>query len=156
VATQGHGWTNWCQCNDQIIINNNGLLIQRLSENLKLAKITIILVFKSIKDECAFFPFAFMKDKLWNWLIALGHNCVHVCLSICHYTLEGWKGVLVLLFKKLNFHLMFVFYNWNINVFILNNHDWWKFGYFNMNFIGHAPIGIGIVALHPSFVSFNL
>jgi len=38
--------------------------IQRLSENLKLAEITIVLALGSIKDECTFFTFAFMKDKL--------------------------------------------------------------------------------------------
>jgi hypothetical protein len=51
-----------------IVINKNGLLIQRLNEYLKLVEITIVLVFRSIQDECTFSTIVFIKDKLQNWL----------------------------------------------------------------------------------------
>ncbi len=35
---------------------------------LKLVEIGIILMFRFVKDEYTFSTFAFLKDKLWNWL----------------------------------------------------------------------------------------
>jgi hypothetical protein len=49
-----------------ILINNNGLLAQRLGEYLKLVEIAIILLFEFVKDEHTFSTFTFMKDKLWS------------------------------------------------------------------------------------------
>jgi len=46
------------------LINNNGLLAQRLSEYLKLVEITIISMFEFVKDEHTCSTFTFMKDKL--------------------------------------------------------------------------------------------
>ncbi len=51
-----------------VTINNNALLTQWLSEYLKLAKIAMVLVFWSKKDEQNFSMLAFMKDKLCNKL----------------------------------------------------------------------------------------
>jgi len=51
-----------------VTISNNALLTQWLSEYLKLAKIAMVLVFRSKKDEQNFSMLAFMKDKLCNKL----------------------------------------------------------------------------------------
>jgi predicted glycosyltransferase len=64
------------------IINNNGLLIPRLNEYLKLVEITIVLVLKSIQDECAFFTIVFIKEKLQNWLNQ------HLDTIMCIFTQE--------------------------------------------------------------------
>ncbi len=47
---------------------NNGLLIQQLSEYMKLGEKTIVSLLRFMEDEYTFFAFAFMKDKLHNWL----------------------------------------------------------------------------------------
>jgi hypothetical protein len=52
-----------------VTINNN-LLIQQLIEYMKLAKITIILMFKFMEDKCTFSTLSFMNDNLCN---RLGH-----------------------------------------------------------------------------------
>jgi hypothetical protein len=45
---------------------NNGLLIQQLSEYMKLGEKTIVSLLRFMEDEYTFFAFAFMKDKLHN------------------------------------------------------------------------------------------
>lgn len=47
---------------------NNGLLIQQLSEYMKLVEITIVLLRGFMEDEHIFSIFGFMKDKLHNRL----------------------------------------------------------------------------------------
>jgi len=47
---------------------NNGLLIQQLSEYMKLVEITIVLLLGFMEDEHIFSIFGFMKDKLHNRL----------------------------------------------------------------------------------------
>ncbi len=34
---------------------------------MKLAKITVVIMFKSMEDECTFSTLSFMKDNLCNW-----------------------------------------------------------------------------------------
>jgi hypothetical protein len=47
---------------------NNGLLIQQLSEYMKLVEITIVSCFGFMEDKYTFSTLAFMKDKMHNWL----------------------------------------------------------------------------------------
>jgi hypothetical protein len=47
---------------------NNGLLIQRLSEYMKLVEINIVSCLGFMEDEYTFSTFAFMKDKSHNLL----------------------------------------------------------------------------------------
>jgi len=118
------------------------LLIQRLSENLKSAKITIVLVLKSIKEWLYFLYFCIHEGQIMKLIkLALGHNCVHVCslifyltkfrLSICHYTLERQKGVCWCYYLKSHLHSMFMFYKWNIRCFWFKQpclvKRWWLF-----------------------------
>jgi hypothetical protein len=51
--------------NDKV---NNGLLIQQLSEYMKLVERTIASLLGFMEDEYFFSALAFMKDKLHNWL----------------------------------------------------------------------------------------
>jgi len=51
-----------------VTFKNNVLLIEYLSEFLKLVEIVVVLVFGSMEDERNFSMLAFMKDKLHNRL----------------------------------------------------------------------------------------
>ncbi len=47
-----------------VTISNNAILIERLSEYLKLADIVVVSILGFVEDEWTFSMFAFMKDKL--------------------------------------------------------------------------------------------
>jgi hypothetical protein len=49
-------------------ISCNGLLVNRLSEYMRLAEITITVVLGSVEDERTFSNLAFIKNKVRNWL----------------------------------------------------------------------------------------
>jgi hypothetical protein len=51
-----------------VTIKNNALLIEYLSEFLKLVEIVVVSVLGSMEDERSFLMLAFMKDKLHNRL----------------------------------------------------------------------------------------
>jgi hypothetical protein len=50
------------------VVDTSSMLRHGLSEYLKLAEITTVLVFGSVEEECTFSTLSFMKDKLLNRL----------------------------------------------------------------------------------------
>ncbi len=59
-------------------IQSSTLLVQKLSESMKVVEIAMVMVLGSMEDERTFSNLAFMKNKLCNRLTTHLDLCVHM------------------------------------------------------------------------------
>jgi hypothetical protein len=60
-------------------LSSNALLCACFNEFMKVAKLAMVQITRSVEDERIFSTFSFMKTRLWNRL------CEHLDLVVCIY-----------------------------------------------------------------------
>jgi hypothetical protein len=121
-----------------VTINNNTLLIEWLSEFLKLAKIVMVSVLGSVEDKCTFSMFIFMKNKLHNRLgpnldtivQMFAQSFIHKKVSFIRMQSQHGKigkCILVLPLERFDFFLSRCFYFHNMDKFGEDNYLFMNF-----------------------------